>query len=444
MARSSSKIVGLGLGLVLLAALGAGGTPSEELPPREPNEPLPPVDDGELDRLARIVCACADETTGELTPIVLRFCVSEAAYPAAAWPPIPQDPATVRDAWAAIVELVSEYFADPGAFRLSHCVTLGGIEEVLGPGDVAAEAQVDVSALCEPPQPQSVAVRVIVGQGGVFTAEGYAAAQDAWLPFMDGQGGLRTWPNVAEALEGGRQAVMAFAAALCVQPVTPPPEVGDPVDWELAPASRPGYPWEAALIHRGGDGKHFPTPGMFFLVRDPLAPTDGILALDSILGIARAALASAYAMAGAPRTLGDIPDNQVLAYVNLIACSPWNDAAYGSNDPGTVGGGLGLGPHGRGVNMFPRHRDNVGQLAQGDPAVRSTFLNGIEDQSIPGADRWPQLWLPPIRLDLLTQLGSVTTSGFQWTNGDSVIVPPPAVWNHGVQALVAPPGGWGC
>jgi hypothetical protein len=454
MARATSKLVGAGLILAfLMAAGGAGGQPEEEeeLPPRDPNDELPPITSGEENRIARLICECADEAEqpAALTPIVMRFCAASKAYPTHAWPPIPEDPDSVREAWETIVDLVGEFFEDPLLFRQSRCLTFElvpvgpGPGPGPGPGEVVAELDVDVSAICEPPFPQSVPVRIRLAEGGQYTGEGYAAQQDAWLPFMGANDQPQTWNSVDAARDGSRALVLAFANALCDQPVTPPIEPGEPVPWQFAPASLPGYPWEAPLIHRGGDGKHFPTPGMFFLVRDPLAPTDGILALDSILGIARAALASGFAMAGAPRALGDIPDAMVLAYVDLIACSPWNDAAYGTNNVQLVGGSPGRGPHGRGINMNPRHRDNVAELAAGNPAVRSTFLNGIEDANVPGADKWAQLWLPPIRLDLL-ELGSVSTLGHTWSTGDSVIVPPPVVWNHGVAAAVSPPGGWGC
>jgi hypothetical protein len=446
MAKGNSKIVIVGLGLALLAAMGAGGAPQEEeeLPPRDPNEPLPPITPEEESRIARLVCQCADEATqpAALTPIVMRFCAADKAYPTHAWPPIPEDPPSVHEAWDEIVDLVAEYFEDAALFRQTRCWTMN--VEPINPGEIVAELEVDVSAICPEPFPQSVPVRIRQAATlSSYTAEGYAAQQDAWLPFMGANDQPQTWTSVDAARDGARALVLAFANALCDQPVTPPIEEGEPVDWTFAPATTPGYPWEAPLIHRGGDGAHFPTPGMFFLVRDPLAPTDPVLALDSIVGIARAALASGFAMAGAPRALGDIPDAMVLAYVDLIACSPWNDAAYGTNDTGAAGGSLGLGPHGRGINMFPRHRDNVSALAVGNPAIRSTFLNGIEDANVPGADKWAQLWLPPIRLDLL-ELGTVTTVGLEWSNGDSVIVPPPVVWNHGVAAAVSPPGGWGC
>jgi hypothetical protein len=220
-----------------------------------------------------------------------------------------------------------------------------------------------------------------------------------------------------------------------------------PVDWERTEVPDLAlYPWEAALIHEGENGQHWPTPGMFFLVRDDAAPTDPILALDTMLGISRVALASAYAMAGAPRQLADIPVDQVLAYLALIVCSPWNDKAYGASSSSVVGGELGLGPHSRGVGMLPRHHDNVGALAQGKSALRTTSLAGGVDQSIAGShNSWPQLWLPPIRLDMLRDLGAVSTAELRWSNDDSVIVPPPVVWNHNVTTAVSPPGGsWGC
>ena len=146
------------------------------------------------------------------------------------------------------------------------------------------------------------------------------------------------------------------------------------------------------------------------------------------------------------RQLSEIPGSQVLAYVELIACSPWNDTAYGTTNETAVGGSQGIAGHFRGINMYGRHHNNIAALAAGDTPRRSTHLNGGSDPGVEGDNsKWAQLWLPPIRLDRLRDFGVVSTADLTWSNGDSVIGPPPVIWNHGVWAQVSPAGNsWGC
>ena len=226
-------------------------------------------------------------------------------------------------------------------------------------------------------------------------------------------------------------------------PLIPAEPASPPVTFDEHGATKPGYPWEVPAIHKGSDGKHAPTPGMFYIVKK----SNAVAGLDSMLEIARYALGSAYAMAGNPIALGSIPDEEVLAYLALIVCSPWNDAAYGTNNDQATGGTLGLGPHGRGINMYARHHSNLTALVQGKKPTRTTLLNGAEDDLVDvSKGQWPQLWLPPINLEALINFGAVTTQGLEWSNGDSVLVPPPAAWAHGVYSRVAPSGSgfWGC
>lgn len=343
---------------------GGGGDNTEPSPPpRPPNPPVSvPSTQAELRLLGAYVCRCAEEReiAGlEVDAATLRFCVASGLYGALAWPPIAQDPESVREVWDLIREYVLAFLDNPAAFRADYCT---------------------------------------------FTATPSPTPPPAPSP---------TFP------QGG-------------------------VDFEEASNGRPGYPWEEPLIHLGNDGKHFPTPGMFFVVRAPNAPTDAFLALDSLLGIARAAVASAYAMGGAARTLGSIDDELVLEYLRLMLCSPWNDILFGSTSSQFAGGSLGLGPHGRGSVMLPRHRRNLQRMAVGEDAVRSITLAGNPDPQIPDDNKWPEFWLPPIDLDALVNAGIVTTSGWSWSNGDSVLVPPPQVWTRGVLSSVEPAGGWGC
>ena len=473
MARSGKSVLVLvALGLAFGLAAG-GGDANAGTNTREPNEPVDlPTDEATQRELAATVCQCALELAnggGAVTPASLRFCVADRWWPTTSFPPIPADPQSVKDAWAMVAAFALAYTDDPEGFAATYCAATGGFEaESKKLGDIMHEGSINISALCAPPIPQAVPIRVLFQGDNGFSSEAWAFDENEWDSLDFPGGAMRTWPTVAEAINGTRELVLEYAATFC-EPDTPDPFVPDivgpdtpqppdlpaptpavplfPVPWSRVPIpDLAQYPWEAPLIHEGSNGQHWPTPGMFFLVRDDAAPTDPILALDTLLGISRVALSSAYAMAGAARQLSEIPDAQVLAYLALIACSPWNDKAYGASNPAVVGGELGLGPHSRGVNMLPRHANNVGALAQGKAAKRTTTLTGGVDQTVDTpANSWPQLWLPPIRLDMLRDLGVVSTQGLEWSNGDSVIVPPPVVWNHNVSTTTSPPGGsWGC
>jgi hypothetical protein len=373
--------------LVGLAALGgAGGTPPAT--GRKPNSPVEvPAGEEQLKEFAATICECVAElgnAGAELTAQNVLACVLDRWYPTTVFPPIAEDPQSVKDAFAMAAAWVTDWRNDPAAFAAQYCGP-----DIIGPGGIAP---------APPPQPPEP-------------------------------------PQPAEPTDPGQGPLIPGVSLL-------------PVDFGVGPIPPvANYPWEAPLIHQGTDGTQWPTPGMFFLVRAPNVPTDPILALDSILGIARVALAAAYAMAGAPRLVGEVPDSAVLQYVDLIACSPWNDKAYGTSSSVATGGEYGLGPHGRGVNMYPRHHDNIAALSAGQSPKRSTYLAGQGDNQVEGTNnKWPQLWLPPIRLDLLASQDQVTTQGLAWSNGDSVLVPPPMVWAHGVYARVSPPNnqGWGC
>ncbi len=475
--KGNTVLVMLGLGLAFAAAAGGGNGNGNGNGAREPNGPVEiPETEEEAREFAATVCVCAAElanASAEVTPEALRVCLVDRWWPTTFWPPIAADPQSVKDAWQVATVIVAGYLEDPELFSDQFCPEEGAIIGELEIGDVVHTGAINIAAVCAPPLPQEVPIRILFAGDLGVSAQAWDFLESEWQDIRDELGDLRYFANPGEAIDATRAIVLGFAGTFCsttipaepTEPAEPPaptapgdgpglapppepdPTFSLPVDFERVPIPPiEQYPWEAALIHEGENGQHWPTPGMFFLVRDDAAPTDPILALDSMLGIARVALSSAYAMAGAARQLADIPAEQVLAYLSLIVCSPWNDVAYGATSADVVGGELGLGPHARGVNMLPRHHNNIGELMVGNSPRRTTTLAGGVDSSAEGTNtHWPQLWLPPIRLEMLRDLGVVSTAGDSWSNGDSVIVPPPAVWDHPVHTTVSPPGGsWGC
>jgi len=371
------------LSLLVLAGLSSGA--SAATPSRNPNSPVDlPESEEELAEFGLTVCQCVAELNNagvEVKGETLRACVVDRWWPVTEFPPIDADPDSVKAAWALATNYVQAYLDDPAAF-----IDLWCMDDTLDP---------------EPsPEPEP-------------EPEPAPPTKDA--EFKPNPG---TIPGE----------------------ITPPP-----VQFIEAPASMDGYPWEMPIVHKGGDGKHAPTPGMFYVVKKSNAHSLGEDDSEAMLLIARYALGSAYAMAGAPRSVWSIPDQEVLDYLALIVCSPWNDTAYGTSSAAAVGGSLGLGPQGRGINMYPRHHNNIQALIAGKKPQRTTLLDGNIDQLAPeSGNSWPQLWLPPINLDMLKDFGVVTTQGLEWSNGDSVLVPPPMVWAHGVYSRVAAPAGWGC
>ncbi len=223
-------------------------------------------------------------------------------------------------------------------------------------------------------------------------------------------------------------------------PPEPIPAIPEgPIPFNEGPAAP--YPPETPTIHLGGDGKHFPTPGTFYRIKGPNADPD----FDAILSIARAAVGSGLAMAGEPIPLAQIPTSMVLAMKDLIACSPWNEALYGTTTQSHAGGGLGMNPVGTGISMLPRHVNVLGRLQMGSVPARNIRLNGSK---LGSGSSHAQLWIPAINLELLADAGVVTTEGMEWSDGSSTLNPPPAVMARGVDVQnIAPPGGrsdWGC
>jgi len=241
-----------------------------------------------------------------------------------------------------------------------------------------------------------------------------------------------------------------------------PPVVFEQGTWDTL-GQAASYPWEAAIIETNNS----PTPGMFFIVGKPTSFPGGQTNINTDSELVRNALGSAMAMAGDYRKEWVTPPpsgaGQSHPYFNsdaqrlrgqmrdLIQCSPWNDQAYGTTDK-SKGGNAPLGPQGRGLNWLPNHADNIGRLASGQSAVRTTDLAGNKLSSPPlgaSASSHMQLWIPPVDLSRLAanvpdSAKVITTGTLTWSDGSSVIMPPPSVQAHGVVSSVGAHNGWGC
>lgn len=131
-------------------------------------------------------------------------------------------------------------------------------------------------------------------------------------------------------------------------------------------------------------------------------------------------------------------------YYNLILCSPWNDALYG-----TYGYGAQAvpGDHGRAIRFLPRHNDIRKALITGESLKRNISIgdpqnpgNGQSPKLDPSGNSLEYLWFPRISLTALWNSGIVTTAQPDAAPG---IMPPPEI-----AAMIPAPGGivnqWGC
>lgn len=146
--------------------------------------------------------------------------------------------------------------------------------------------------------------------------------------------------------------------------------------------------------------------------------------------------------------VGNDPQNRV-EYVQLIQCSPWNDALYTT---------YGFGPQswespaGRALRFLPQHYDNRSRLVQGLSPKRNMSLGTPADKKSGngyGVDQnqhnFAYIWLPKINLQILWDSGGteITTQGITWEDGSNGIMPPPIVLDYGVEN-VPKAVSWGC
>lgn len=219
--------------------------------------------------------------------------------------------------------------------------------------------------------------------------------------------------------------------------------------WVRVPPEAPGYPWEVNALHP----TNFPTPGLWFDA-DEASPWFDVD--DKTDGLVRAALLSALAMAeldpdyahsrqSGARRLRQQMRAHLLCDYNLEAYGASNENICGGNHPGKPharGGGLVrhvMADTGLGVNWEPRHADNRMLIASERPPQRVTSRAGDPSPGATGSAR-PLLWLPPVDLAALRREGRITAGALRWSDGSSVLRPPPPVGGRGIQNPYALPG----
>ena len=142
-------------------------------------------------------------------------------------------------------------------------------------------------------------------------------------------------------------------------------------------------------------------------------------------------------------------NNNRLEYIQLIQCSPYNDALYTTFGYGPKAVGS---PVGRALRFLPMHYNNRGRLMRGLAPRRNITLGTPGDKNSGNsygqdeqARSFAYIWLPKINLQILWDSGGkdVTTSGVTWPDGSNGIMPPPEVLRYGVEN-VPDSVAWGC
>lgn len=224
-----------------------------------------------------------------------------------------------------------------------------------------------------------------------------------------------------------------------------------------------GYPWPEPTIHKGGDGKHSPVPGTFYLVGAFNAEPQ----ITSLVALTRNILGNAIVMsqhmAEGPNLLDDGKAGsgeklykdlrmQIIKYLlnqwNASLFAQTNANLAGGVDPGKGGVGCDDGNirpdnatpttwmmcGGRGLNWCPRHVSQIERLTQGQKPLRTTSLEG---KATGGGKTQMQLWIPAFDLAALRQaVPAIRTIKNPHPGWEDTIVPPPIVWNKGIQGAL--------
>lgn len=216
--------------------------------------------------------------------------------------------------------------------------------------------------------------------------------------------------------------------------VPPEPEEDDP------PPREP--PWDDLVIT-------YPRGGGFYAVVEG----DRFGGTSSTRSIAyRYLLSEAYAAA---LEVGELVHDEAVAWalaiakqdklrlrvIDLIQCSGWNDAMYGTEPVRQSHASQ----HGRSIRLWPVHGPTAELLSEWLIPFRNVKMNG--DPGDPDFRYFELLWMPAIDRAVLWDSGgqAITTTEMVWDDGTSMENPPPWVMALGIAdrsgALV---GSFGC
>ncbi len=209
--------------------------------------------------------------------------------------------------------------------------------------------------------------------------------------------------------------------------------------WQLRDVDSEGYPWKQPAVHVS----NYPTPGTFFDSGNP----NGAFVLVDFKDLVRACLASALYMAGGDvqhaTSLGSTGKRLRREMADAIQTGEFNDSMYGTSDVTKVGHESYVGPHGRGINLEWVHADNLERMHRGEPALRTTTVEGDRISTHQAARARPLIWLPALDLNPLHD-SYPTVQVSQWEDGVSTAEPPLAVRQLGYDLSgVELPGGPG-
>lgn len=219
-----------------------------------------------------------------------------------------------------------------------------------------------------------------------------------------------------------------------------PVDIIDPEEWWPPEDEGEWHPekWE----------NDYPTPGHFYRVQSG----DRFFGHGSAHNICWAALyEAAYQAAVEEGEQGDGAAREFASsiagrsgkrsqYLELVLCSPWNDALYGTYG---FGSSAYEGPHGRSIRLMPYHASNRQRIRDRLPPIRNIELGKPSDKKKGNAgpitsehrDTWEYLWLPPLNLRLLWETGEITTRHLEWEDGSNMLWPPPMIANLGIETM---------
>lgn len=238
--------------------------------------------------------------------------------------------------------------------------------------------------------------------------------------------------------------------------ITDPIDWGDPVSPKFPTGEFPWVPWTGPGEEPWDPGQwehpnNYPTPGTFHQIEygDIFGGT------GSAHNLAWACLYEA-AYAAAVEVGGELDDaarafaksiagkaaNRA-RYRDLIQCSAWNDALYGTwgySDKSTPG------PHGRAIRLLPHHPDNRAAIFSRQSPLRNIRMKKPADKGQGGGtaidpefrEGFEYLWLPALNLVALWESREITSQGMVWEDGSSMSNPPPEVWALDIDVLEDP------